>query len=103
MTVDGNEISTVDNLLLGLYFFLDDHVMEHQRSVYTVVQALSETGGMASSLIAGLGVFASLVNYYVYVMHTMHLLYFVRDEKQAEKQSFLSSSLLSSGSHKHGI
>ena len=55
--------------------------MEHTRTVYTLVQALSETGGIATSLIAGLGVFAQIVNYYVYVMHFVHLLYFVRKDK----------------------
>lgn len=56
--VDGSKIETVDSIILGLYFFADDYRMEHTRTVYTLVQALSETGGIATSLIAGLGVFA---------------------------------------------
>jgi hypothetical protein len=53
--------------------------------------ALSETGGIATSLIAGLGFFASIVNYYVYVMHFVHLLYFVRDDKESEFSGFVSN------------
>ena len=64
--------------------------------MYTVVQAVSETGGIATSLIAGLGVFASVVNYYVYVMHFIHLLYFVRDEEETDKQGFMSKSMMQS-------
>ena len=66
--------------MLGLYFFVDDYRIEHTRSVYTAEHILTEAGGIATSLIAGLGIFAAVYNYYIYVMHIIYLLYFVTDE-----------------------
>ena len=94
ISTDGGqtEFNTKDNLMLGLYFFVDDYRVEHTRSVYTAVQILTEAGGIATSFIAGLGLFASIYNYYVYVMHFIHLLYFVRDEKETDNSGFFSKS-----------
>lgn len=78
--------------MLGLYFFVDDYRIEHTRSVYTAEQILTEAGGIATSLIAGLGIFAAVYNYYIYVMHIIYLLYFVTDEKETDKSGFLSKS-----------
>ena len=73
------EIETEDNIIMGIYFFNDDYRVEHSRQVYTLVNILTEAGGIATSLIAAIGLVASIYNYYVYVMHFIHLLYFVRD------------------------
>ena len=78
--------------MLGMYFFAADYRIEHSRQVYTFTRVLSETGGMASSLFSIFGIMASIFNYYVYVMHFVHLLYFVRDEQATEKSGFLSKS-----------
>ena len=86
------EIETEDNIIMGIYFFNDDYRVEHSRQVYTLVNILTEAGGIATSLIAAIGLFASIYNYYVYVMHFIHLLYFVRDEKETEKSGFLTKS-----------
>ena len=77
---------------MGIYFFNDDYRVEHSRQVYTLVNILTEAGGIATSLIAAIGLIASIYNYYVYVMHFIHLLYFVRDEKETEKNGFLTKS-----------
>ena len=63
-----------------MYFFVADNRIEHTRKVTTFSRVLSETGGLASSLFTIFGIVASIFNYYVYVMHFVHLLYFVREE-----------------------
>ena len=78
--------------MLGMFFFVADYRIEHSRYVYTFSQVLSETGGIASSLIGILGVVTSIFNYYIYVMHVVHLLYFVRDEKSTDRSGFLTGS-----------
>ena len=78
--------------MLGLYFFVDDYRIEHTRSVYNVEQILSEIGGIATSLIAGFGIIATVYNYYIYVKHIIYLLYFINDEKETEKSGFLTRS-----------
>jgi hypothetical protein len=55
---------------------------------------MSHTGGYATSFMAVIGLFVGIVNYYVYVMHFMHLLYFVRDfEKDGEKEISMFSDI----------
>lgn len=94
VSTDGGktEIETNDSLLLGIYFFVDDYRVESSRQVYTFVQLLAETGGIANALIGGLGIFVGFYNYYVGVMHFIHLLYFVRDEKETDSSGLLSKS-----------
>ena len=84
VSLDGGltEINTLNNLMLGMYFFVADSREEHSRQVYTFTSVLSETGGISSSLIAIIGGVVTVINYYIYVMHVIHLLYFVREEKQ---------------------
>jgi hypothetical protein len=96
--VDGETSFENDEIILGMYFFTDDQKVEHKRKVYNLLDLLSQTGGIATSLIAGIGFFVSIVNYYVYVMHFMHLLYFVWEEKQEgdADSSFINSLNLTS-------
>ena len=53
---------------------------------------------MATSLLVALGAIGSIYNNYVYVMHFIHLLYFVRDFDDDEKSMFdsIGSSMSSS-------
>ena len=43
---------------------------------------------MATSLLVALGAIGAIYNKYVYVMHFIHLLYFVRDFDDDEKSMF---------------
>lgn len=92
VSVDGGltEFKTEDSLIMGIYFFVDDYRVEHSRQVYTAIKILGDVGGISTSLIGVIGTFAYIYNHYVYVMHFIHLLYFVRDEKETEKNGFLS-------------
>lgn len=64
--------------------------------MYDVLQVLGEIGGIASSLLVGFGAFATVVNYYVYVMHFMHLLYFIRDDSDEEGSNEIAESMMKS-------
>jgi hypothetical protein len=73
-----------DDIIMGMFFFLDDIKVEHSRAVYNVQAVLSKSGGVATSLLAFCGLFASIYNYYMYAQHFIHLLYFVRKDNLNE-------------------
>jgi hypothetical protein len=79
-TGDGEKFISEDEVILGMFFFNNNKKCIHERSVYNMLQLLSQTGGIATSLMAVLGFLVSIVNYYTFVMHFMYLLYFVWDE-----------------------
>lgn len=94
VSVDGGktQFQSKESVMLGMYFFAADNRIQHTRNVYTISRVLSETGGMASSLFTIFGIVASIFNYYVYVMHFVHLLYLVKDEYQYEISEELQQS-----------
>ena len=72
-------IDTTDDLIMGLYFFVDNQRHEHTRKVYNMVDILSEVGGLSTSILAIMGAFAVMVNEYFYAIYFVNLLFFVRD------------------------
>lgn len=84
ISIDGGEtfIETTDQIVLGYYFYLNDFTFKHQRKVYGLLDVLSGIGGLATTLLAFAGVIGSVYNSYIYAIHFVHLLYFVRDYKQ---------------------
>ena len=43
------------------------------------IDIISKVGGLSTSLLAGMGLIGGLYNSYVYAIHFVHLLYFVRE------------------------
>jgi hypothetical protein len=72
-------IETTDELILGIYFFVHDYRIENYRNIYNLLQVITEIGGLATSLLVFVGAIGTIYNYYVYVMHFVYLLYFVRE------------------------
>lgn len=83
VSTDGGEtfFEVKDEVILGLYFFQNDFKIYHHRKVVNIFDILSKIGGLGTSLLAAAGVLGSFYNSYVYAMHFVHLLYFVREFK----------------------
>ena len=48
--------------MFGYYFFSFENRNEYDRQVYTIVDILSEIGGLSTSVIAGIGLIGNLIN-----------------------------------------
>ena len=69
-------IETEDELMLGYYFYAYENRNEFTRQVYTVIDILSEIGGLSTSVIAGIGLLGNIINQNYFQMHFVNLLYF---------------------------
>lgn len=72
-------------IVLGIYFFLNEYEVQHTRKVLNIFDVLSEIGGLANSLIGAFGVVGAFYNSYVYAAYFVHLLYFVRKHEIDDK------------------
>ena len=88
VSIDGGRtfIDTEDHLLFGYYFFAYENRNVYTREVYTIIDILSEIGGLSTSVIAGIGLIGNLINTNYFQMHFVDLLYFdVRTHKSSKK------------------
>jgi len=69
---------TKDQVILGMFFFMNDFKFEHSRSVYNIQTLLSNTGGVATSILFIFGILGAFYNSYVYMAFYINLLYFVK-------------------------
>lgn len=52
ITFDGVSYKNETNLVIfGTYFFLSDDMLEHSRQVYTIIQVISDFGGLIDIVI----------------------------------------------------
>jgi|TARA_B110000285_G_C15107873_1_gene609142 hypothetical protein len=72
---------TRDKEIMSLYFFMHDFRYEHRRQVYNIIDILSEIGGLGTSLVSFVGVFGTAVNSYMFAIHIVYLLYFVKSDE----------------------
>jgi hypothetical protein len=52
--------------------------------VFNFIDVMSTIGGLGTSLLAAAGVIGGIYNSYVYAVHFVHLLYFVREFEKVE-------------------
>lgn len=82
---------------MGLNFFMYDQRMEHSRSIYNIIDILSEVGGLSTSLLAIIGLLVTWYNNYFYSVYFLSLLYFVKDKDDSggddEDFEFLDNAL----------
>lgn len=69
-------VETEEYLLLGIYFFAFENRNEYTRDVYSIVDALSELGGLSTSILAVFGLMGGFINQLFYQMHFVNNLYF---------------------------
>ena len=67
---------TEDHLIYGFNFYAYENRNEYSRTVYSIVDVLSEIGGLSTSVIAVVGLIGNLINTNYFQMHFVDLLYF---------------------------
>ena len=71
---------------MSLYFFMHDFRIEHSRKVYNIIDILSEIGGLGTSLVSFVGVFGTMYNSYMFAIHIVYLLYFVKSDVDKDEE-----------------
>ena len=70
-------VETEDYMLFGIYFFAFENRNEYTRDVYNIVDALSDLGGLSTSILAVFGLIGGFINQLFYQLHFVNNLYFI--------------------------
>ena len=83
-------------VLFGSYFFLSTEVVNHKRSVYSIVNLLGSIGGLASGLFVSLRVIVQYVNNQQIMGKFIRNLYFIELPKEKTFKIFGTRMTVSS-------
>jgi hypothetical protein len=84
ITYDGGKtfITTTEQLFIGTYFFLDDIITVHTRTLLTLFDAASQVGGLYSVLFGFFGLIMAAINDKWFIDKAIKDLYKARENKK---------------------
>ena len=78
-------------MLYGTYYFLENERIEHRRIAYSILNALSEIGGLSVALLGVLGTFCSPITYNIVASRFIKALYY---KKQRSHKHIIGEKVL---------
>jgi len=76
-TLNGQNYDVINRkMLYATYYFLENERIEHRRLAYTILNALSEIGGLSVAILGALGSFCAPITYNVVASRFIKALYY---------------------------